>query len=110
MPSGFTSTTDRQAHWEHVYTTKGEAEVTWFQETPAPSLELIALVGATRQSAIIDIGGGASRLVDRLVSEGYSDLTVLDLSERRSNAHRPPSAASPLARRRRDDIGAVADV
>ena len=74
------STTNRQAHWEHVYTTKEEAEVSWFQETPAPSLELIALVGATRQSAIIDIGGGASRLVDRLVSEGFEDLTVLDLS------------------------------
>jgi len=74
------STTDRQAHWENVYTTKGETEVSWFQETPAPSLELIALVGASRQSAIIDIGAGASRLVDHLVSEGYEDLTVLDLS------------------------------
>jgi SAM-dependent methyltransferase len=76
----FMSMTDRQAHWENLYTTKGEAEVGWFQETPAPSLELIALVGATRQSAFIDIGGGASRLVDHLVSEGYEDLTVLDLS------------------------------
>ena len=74
------NTTDRQAHWEYIYTTKGEAEVSWFQETPAPSLELIALAGATRQSSIIDIGGGASRLVDHLVSEGYEDLTVLDLS------------------------------
>lgn len=74
------STTDRQAHWETVYTTKGEAEVSWFQKTPAPSLELIALVGATRPSAIIDIGGGASHLVDHLASEGYEDLTVLDLS------------------------------
>jgi SAM-dependent methyltransferase len=74
------SATDRQAHWENVYTTKGEAEVSWFQENPAPSLELIALVGATRRSAIIDIGGGASRLVDTLVSEGFDDVTVLDLS------------------------------
>ena len=74
------STTDLRAHWENVYTTKGAVEGSWFQETPTPSLELIALVGATRQSAIIDIGGGASRLVDHLVSEGYEDLTVLDLS------------------------------
>ena len=74
------STTDRQAHWESVYTTKGETEVSWFQETPAPSLELLALVGASRQSAIIDIGAGASRLVDHLVSEGYEDFTALDLS------------------------------
>lgn len=74
------SAVDRQAHWDNLYANKGEAEVSWFQETPAPSLELIALVGATRHSAIIDIGGGASRLVDRLIAEGYEDLTVLDLS------------------------------
>jgi trans-aconitate methyltransferase len=70
----------RQHHWEKVYTTRGESEVSWFQETPALSLELIALVGAMPNSAIIDIGGGASRLVDHLVSRGYQDLTVLDLS------------------------------
>ena len=70
----------RQDHWEKVYTTRGENEVSWFQETPAPSLELIGLVGAIRSSAIIDIGGGASRLVDCLVGQGYEDVTVLDLS------------------------------
>ena len=72
--------TDRQAHWEHVYVTKGENEVSWFQQSPAPSLELIAQVGATHKSAIIDIGGGASRLVDHLVEDGFEDVTVLDLS------------------------------
>ena len=51
----------RQAHWEGVYTKKGENEVSWFQENPAPSLELIAQVGATPASVIIDIGGGPSR-------------------------------------------------
>jgi len=70
----------RKNHWEKVYTTKAENEVSWFQEAPAPSLELIKLVGAIRSSAIIDIGGGASRLVDSLVSQGYEDVTVLDLS------------------------------
>jgi SAM-dependent methyltransferase len=74
------SDVSRQDHWEKVYTTKGENEVSWFQETPAPSLELIKLVGAIRSSAIIDVGGGASRLVDSLVSQGYEDVTVLDLS------------------------------
>jgi len=49
----------RQAHWQNVYTKKGENEVSWFQENPAPSLELIAQIGATPASAIIDIGGGA---------------------------------------------------
>jgi trans-aconitate methyltransferase len=75
------SSTERRAHWERVYTTKRETEVSWFQETAAPSLELLALIGATRRYAIIDIGGGASRLVDSLVSRGYEDVTVLDLSE-----------------------------
>jgi trans-aconitate methyltransferase len=70
----------RHDHWEKVYTTKAESEVSWFQETPALSLELIELVGARQNSAIIDIGGGASRLVDNLVSRGYEDVTVLDLS------------------------------
>jgi 2-polyprenyl-3-methyl-5-hydroxy-6-metoxy-1,4-benzoquinol methylase len=72
--------TSRQDHWEKVYTTKGEEQVSWFQETPAPSLQLIELASASPHSAIIDIGGGASRLVDSLVSQGYEDVTVLDLS------------------------------
>jgi SAM-dependent methyltransferase len=71
----------RQAHWQNVYTKKGENEVSWFQDNPTPSLELIAQVGATPTSAIIDIGGGASRLVDNLVELGFKDVTVLDLSE-----------------------------
>jgi SAM-dependent methyltransferase len=71
---------ERQSHWQSVYTTKQETEVSWFEENPAPSLDLIALVGASRQAAIIDIGGGASRLVDRLIVQGYEDLTILDVS------------------------------
>jgi trans-aconitate methyltransferase len=70
----------RKAHWETVYATKAEDEVSWFQADPAPSLEAIALAGAHRGSAIIDIGGGASRLVDHLVAAGFQDVTVLDLS------------------------------
>jgi SAM-dependent methyltransferase len=73
--------TNRGAHWENVYRTKGEREVSWFQETPSVSLELIRSTGATRRSAIVDIGGGASRLVDALVEEGHGSVTVLDLSE-----------------------------
>jgi SAM-dependent methyltransferase len=71
---------DRIAHWEGVYSTKGEKEVSWFQEDPAISVELIKQTNATRDSAIIDIGGGASRLVDALLNDGYRDITVLDLS------------------------------
>jgi SAM-dependent methyltransferase len=71
----------RHTHWQNVYTKKGENEVSWFQENPAPSLELIAQVGATPASVIIDIGAGASRLVDSLIDRGFKDVTVLDLSE-----------------------------
>jgi 2-polyprenyl-3-methyl-5-hydroxy-6-metoxy-1,4-benzoquinol methylase len=75
------SSMNRSAHWENVYTTKGENEVSWFQENPTPSLELIDLAQLTPASAIVDIGGGASRLVDRLVARGFQNVTVLDLSE-----------------------------
>ena len=71
---------NRQAHWEGVYTSKGEREVSWFQENPSPSLALIAGIGAAPAAAIIDIGGGASRLVDHLIDRGFQDVTVLDLS------------------------------
>ena len=77
---GLMGDASRQAHWENVYTTKGENEVSWFQQSPAPSLELIVKAGATSKSAIIDIGGGASRLVDHLIAQGFEDVTVLDLS------------------------------
>jgi SAM-dependent methyltransferase len=70
----------RQAHWENVYVKKRDNEVSWFQENPAPSLALIAEIGATPALAIIDVGGGASRLVDRLIEDGFQDVTVLDLS------------------------------
>jgi SAM-dependent methyltransferase len=70
----------RKAHWENVYSTKGEREVSWYQESPAPSLELIALARLSADASIIDIGGGASRLVDALVDRNVGQITVLDLS------------------------------
>ncbi|HET9018444.1 MAG TPA: class I SAM-dependent methyltransferase [Acetobacteraceae bacterium] len=72
---------DRRAHWDHVHTTRAETDVSWFEETPAVSLDLIRATGIARDAAIIDIGGGASRLVDALLQEGYSALTVLDVAE-----------------------------
>ena len=72
---------DRKAHWEAVYEQKAETEVSWFQEHPALSLDLIAAYAPDPASSIIDVGGGASRLVDELVLRGYGDLTVLDLSQ-----------------------------
>jgi len=72
---------DRQSHWQRVYTTKGESEVSWFQERPDTSLAMIQATGADKNAAIIDIGGGASRLVDALLRQDYRAVTVLDLSE-----------------------------
>jgi trans-aconitate methyltransferase len=70
----------RQLHWQGVYTSKRPDEVSWFQETPTASLELMRAAGVTPASAIIDVGGGASRLVDVLLDEGFRALTVLDVS------------------------------
>ena len=75
------SSVSRKDHWENVYKAKGENEVSWFQGTPTPSLELMAFVDASPGTAIIDVGGGASRLVDFLVQMGIGGVTVLDLSQ-----------------------------
>jgi 2-polyprenyl-3-methyl-5-hydroxy-6-metoxy-1,4-benzoquinol methylase len=71
----------RKHHWEDVYAKKAENEVSWFQADPATSLEFIRRCGGKGDTPIVDIGGGESRLVDRLLDGGYSDVTVLDLSE-----------------------------
>jgi 2-polyprenyl-3-methyl-5-hydroxy-6-metoxy-1,4-benzoquinol methylase len=80
--------TERSAHWEGVYATKGENEVSWFQESPSISLDLIRAANPDPSAAIIDIGGGASRLVDALLREGYQSLAVLDLSANALDAAR----------------------
>lgn len=71
---------DRTTHWQNVYATKSETEVSWFQASPTISLEMIRAASPDRAAAIIDIGGGASRLVDALLQDGYRNLAVLDLS------------------------------
>lgn len=71
----------RRAHWEQVYTTKGDKDVSWFQESAEPSMSLLRAAGLRAGDRVIDIGGGASRLVDTLVGEGFPHVTVLDLSE-----------------------------
>lgn len=74
-----------QAHWQTVYSTKAATSVSWYQPEPTVSLALIAACDvhrdAARSAAIIDIGGGASVLVDRLINAGYRDLHVLDIAD-----------------------------
>lgn len=67
-------------HWEKVYATKATDAVSWFQPHADLSLDLIKATGVERDAGIIDIGGGASTLVDDLLAGGYTDLSVLDLS------------------------------
>ena len=68
-------------HWEQVYTTKSENGVSWFQEHARQSVQLIDRTGVAKDAGIIDVGGGASTLVDDLLAQGYRRVTVLDLSE-----------------------------
>ncbi len=71
---------DRQRHWENVYSTKRETEVSWFEDTPTLSVSLIRDAGVGADASVVDVGGGASRLVDALIDDGQAHVTVLDLS------------------------------
>lgn len=87
---------DLHTHWQQVYTAKAENEVSWFEESPSISLALIEACGAGPAEAVIDIGGGESRLVDALLNGGFTDVTVLDLSENAlARAKARLGAASP---------------
>jgi SAM-dependent methyltransferase len=68
-------------HWNQVYANKTNKEMSWFQEVPRRSLELIQEFSLKPDAKIIDIGGGDSKLTDRLLALGYSDLSVLDISK-----------------------------
>lgn len=79
---------DMKNHWETVYATKQPNEVSWTQERPQTSLDLINGLNLPKSAAIIDIGGGDSKLVDCLLDEGYEDITVLDISANAINRAR----------------------
>jgi SAM-dependent methyltransferase len=86
---------DKSSYWNSVYETKGETEVSWYQNNPEPSLEFIRRYAPDRTASIIDIGGGLSRLADHLLVDGFQNLSVLDIS----------SEAMALARDRLGDRG-----
>jgi SAM-dependent methyltransferase len=73
---------DRKHHWEDVYATRSSLELSWYQEEPTLSLRLIANAGLPFDAPLIDVGGGASVLVDRLYADGYRNVAVLDVSEK----------------------------
>lgn len=68
-----------KSHWEGIYTEKPPQDVSWFQQEPTISLKIIQRIG-DKNARIIDVGGGASVLVDHLLKLGYSNLAVLDIS------------------------------
>ncbi|MDH5386816.1 MAG: class I SAM-dependent methyltransferase [Gammaproteobacteria bacterium] len=71
---------DRKEHWENVYKDKSPLEVSWYVNEPVLSLQLIANTQVSLNAPIIDVGGGASLLVDHLCDKGYDNLGVLDIS------------------------------
>jgi len=75
------ATETRREHWDDKYATTGPTAVSWYQERPVVSLQLIGRSGAPRSAGVVDVGGGAGTLVDALLEDRWSDLTVLDLSD-----------------------------
>ncbi|SFR93355.1 Nodulation protein S (NodS) [Dyella sp. OK004] len=70
----------RKQHWEHAYETKASDAVSWYQRRPDVSLSMIRDAGLPLEAPLIDVGGGASTLIDALLDEGRDDLSVLDIS------------------------------
>lgn len=89
---------ERATHWNRVYTTKGEREVSWFEPQPTLSLEMLDAAGMTTSTCVLDVGGGDSRLVDALTARGLRCLAVLDVSGaalERARARLGPAASIP---------------
>lgn len=74
------SSSAREKHWNTIYRERDGRSLSWFQEEPTVSLELLDVLGVGAASSVVDVGGGESVLVDRLVARGFADVTVLDVS------------------------------
>lgn len=70
----------RETHWNRVFTTKADTDVSWHQAVPEASLRLVRACGIDPAAPVIDVGGGTSALVDHLLRSGHGDVTVLDVS------------------------------
>ncbi|MGH2771697.1 MAG: class I SAM-dependent methyltransferase [Actinomycetota bacterium] len=74
--------TSLRSHWEAIFASRDPKQVSWYQREAGDSLELIEKLGVAPEAPVIDVGGGESRLVDGLLPRGFSDVSVLDISER----------------------------
>lgn len=72
---------DIKTHWEHIYERKGPTQVSWYQEHAGLSLQYIRNTRIQKTGHIIDVGGGASTLVDDLIADGFQHISILDISE-----------------------------
>ena len=73
---------DAKNHWEELYHSTSPGKVSWYQENPATSLDFIEKTGLPKEAPILDVGSGASTLVDQLLLRGYRNLALLDVSVR----------------------------
>ena len=73
--------TEREKHWQSIYTTKSADAVSWYEREATTSLAMIDACGLRPEDPIVDVGAGASVLVDGLLAKGFTDVTLLDVSE-----------------------------
>ena len=71
-----------KTHWEHIYQVKAPTEVSWYQDHSLQSLQFIRHTGMPKTGSIIDVGGGSATLVDDLLTNGYQQISILDISAR----------------------------
>src|ERR1700722_14595816 len=88
MGNASASRPDLAQHWDDTYERRGTTGVSWFQPETTMSIDVISHLGIAHDAAIIDVGGGASLLVDSLIDQGFSDVSVLDVSKAALNVPR----------------------
>jgi SAM-dependent methyltransferase len=82
MPGRPSDHEERREHWADVYERNAPDAVSWYQADPSPSLAMIDRLAVPRTAPVVDVGGGSSMLVDRLLDRGFADVTVVDIAPR----------------------------
>ncbi len=82
MPEHAGAVTGDGDHWDQIYDSRPATELSWYQRHPETSLRLIEEAASGRSAAVVDVGSGASELVDALLARGFTDVTLVDISRR----------------------------